>query len=195
MRIGEHMLENKEKKKAALEAILFAMGDAVETERMAAALEIEVDEADELLKELAAEYQESSRGIMIAAIGDKYQMCTKSEQYETLIRLCHVPKKHVLTEVLLETLSIIAYKQPVTRAEIESIRGVKCDFAINKLMEYHLICELGRMDAPGRPILFGTTDDFLRSFGVSSLEQLPVIQAEQIEEFRHEAEEETEVPV
>lgn len=189
------MVEDKAKKKAALEAILFAMGDAVETERMAAALELDVEETDALLKELVEEYKVAERGIQIFAVGDKYQMCTNSEQYETLIRLCHVPKKHVLTDVLLETLSIIAYKQPVTRMDIEAIRGVKCDFAINKLMEYHLICELGRMDAPGRPILFGTTDDFLRSFGVSSLEELPVIQAEQIEEFRQEAEEETEVPV
>lgn len=188
-------MDEKEKKKAALEAILFAMGDAVETERMAAALELTVGETEALLKELTEDYADASRGMAILCLGDKYQMCTKTEQYETLIRLCHVPKKPVLTDVLLETLSIIAYKQPVTRTEIEAIRGVKCDFAVNKLLEYHLICELGRMDAPGRPILFGTTDDFLRSFGVSSLEELPTIQAEQMEEFRQEAMEEAEISV
>ncbi len=188
-------MEDKINKKAALEAILFAMGDAVEVERMAQALEMDKEQALSLLKELEAEYADASHGMAILCLGDKYQMCTKPEQYETLIRLCHVPQKPVLTDVLLETLSIIAYKQPVTKAEIESIRGVKSDFAVNKLVEYHLVCELGRLDAPGRPILFGTTDDFLRSFGVSSLDELPAIKAEQVEEFRQEAMEEAEISV
>lgn len=188
-------MEDKVLKKAQIEAMLFAMGDAVEADRMAAALEIEESELVELMDELIAEYGEANRGIMISRIDCKYQMCTKVEHYETLIRLCHVPKKHVLTDVLLETLSIIAYKQPVTRQEIEAIRGVGCDFAINKLLDYHLICELGRMDAPGRPILFGTTDDFLRSFGVSSLDELPHIDSAKVEEFKMEAEEETTIGV
>lgn len=185
--------ELRQQRKASLEAFLFAMGDAVECERMAAALEISTEEARELLLELVEEYSADTKGIGILVLGDKFQMCTKSAQYETLIKLCHVPKKHVLTEVLLETLSIIAYKQPVTKAEIEAIRGVKSDFAVNKLMEYHLVCELGRMDAPGRPILFGTTDDFLRSFGVSSLEDLPTVAPEQQDQFRQEALEEAEI--
>ena len=92
--------------------------------------------------------------------------------------------------MLLETLSIVAYKQPVTRLEIEKIRGVKCDHPINKLLEYGLIEEVGRLDAPGRPILFGTTEDFLRSFGVSSVSELPQMSPEQVEEFKEEAEEE-----
>ena len=179
---------DREEKKAALEAILFTMGNAVETERMAAALEIPVEELHEQMAELTASYEDNTHGIMISRLGDKYQMCTKVSQYETLIKLCHVPEKHVLTDTLLETLSIIAYKQPVTRMEVESIRGVRCDYAINTLMDYHLVCELGRLDAPGRPILFGTTDDFLRSFGVSSLEELPIISTEKVEEFREEAE-------
>ena len=91
-------------------------------------------------------------------------MCTKKEYYECLIRLALHPKKPALTDVMLETLSIIAYKQPVTKAEIEKIRGVKCDHAINKLVEYELVKELGRLDAPGRPILLGTTEEFLRCF-------------------------------
>lgn len=179
---------DREQKKGALEAILFTMGNAVEAERMAAALEIPVEELHELMAELTEYYQNDNRGIMISRLGDKYQMCTKVTHYETLIKLCHVPEKHVLTDTLLETLSIIAYKQPVTRMEIESIRGVRCDYAINTLIDYHLVCELGRLDAPGRPILFGTTDDFLRSFGVSSLEELPIISTEKVEEFREEAE-------
>ena len=100
------------------------------------------------------------------------------------------PQKPVLTDVMLETLSIIAYKQPVTKAEIEKIRGVKCDHAINKLVEYDLVRELGRLDAPGRPILFGTTEEFLRTFGVQGLDELPVLDPVQMEDFKAEAEEE-----
>lgn len=177
--------------KAAAEAILFSMGDAVEADRMATALEITTKELHDIMSELIKEYDESGRGIMIMPVGDKYQMCTRSDYYETLIKLCHVPQKHVLTDVLLETLSIIAYKQPVTKSDIEAIRGVSSDFAVNKLLDYHLVCELGRLDAPGRPILFGTTDDFLRSFGVSSLDELPTIASETMEEFREEAVKET----
>ena len=122
-----------------------------------------------------------------------YQMCTKPEMYDYLIKIAKQPKKHVLTDVLLETLSIIAYKQPVTRIEIEKIRGVSCDHAVNKLVEYNLVCELGRLDAPGRPLLFGTTEEFLRSFGVHSVDELPVLSPVQLEEFKQEAEAEMQV--
>ena len=98
--------------------------------------------------------------------------------------------KPVLTDVMLETLSIIAYKQPVTKVEIEKIRGVKCDHAVNKLVEYNLVKELGRLDAPGKPILFGTTEEFLRAFGVQGLEDLPIPDPVKIEDFKAEAEEE-----
>jgi segregation and condensation protein B len=110
--------------------------------------------------------------------------------YDYLIKVASQPKKQVMTDVILETLSIIAYKQPVTKSEIEKIRGVKCDHAVNKLIEYNLICEVGRLDAPGRPILLGTTEEFLRQFGVTSIEDLPEINAEKEEEFKAEAEEE-----
>lgn len=108
--------------------------------------------------------------------------------YEYLIDLTQNEKKYTLTDTVLETLSIIAYKQPVTRADIEKIRGVDCSHAINKLIELDLVKELGRMDAPGRPILFGTTEQFLRSFGVKSLEDLPEMSQMQREEFREQAE-------
>ena len=104
-------------------------------------------------------------------------------------------KKQPLSQAVMETLSIIAYKQPITRMDVEAIRGVRCDYAINTLIDYHLVCELGRLDAPGRPILFGTTDDFLRSFGISSLEELPVISTEKVEQFKEEAEEEAVIGV
>ena len=117
-------------------------------------------------------------------------MCTKPEMYEALIRVAKQPRKQVLTDVLMETLSIIAYKQPITKSEIERIRGVKSDFAVNKLVEYELVQEVGRMDTPGRPLLFGTTEEFLRRFGVESADSLPTVNQDVIEEFKQEAEEE-----
>ena len=99
----------------------------------------------------------------------------------------------MLTDVLLETLSIIAYKQPVTKLEVEKIRGVKSDHAVNKLVEYNLVCECGRLDAPGKPILFGTTEEFLRRFSVQSVDDLPSLNAEQMESFKEEAEEEVQL--
>ena len=138
-------------------------------------------------------YKEDSIGLQIIELDGAYQMCTKSEMYEYLIRIAKQPKRHALTDVLLETLSIIAYKQPITKVEIEKIRGVSCDHAVSKLVEYNLVCELGRLDAPGRPLLFGTTEEFLRSFGVQSLDELPALSAVQVEEFKQEAEEEAKV--
>ena len=175
---------------AQIEAILFTMGEAVEAERIAAALEQDTDTIRSVTRNMMNRYHSADRGIQIIELNDSFQMSTKQSMYETIIKIAHVPKKHVLTEVLLETLSIVAYKQPITRQEIESIRGVSCDHAINKLVEYGLIAEVGRLDAPGRPILFGTTKDFLRSFGLVSLEELPVAKPEQIESFKTEAEEE-----
>ena len=175
---------------AAIEAILFTMGVSVEASRLAEALEIEKAQVTEVVKQMKERYEEEDRGIRILELEDAYQLCTKTEYYEYLIRIAKQPKKYVLTDVLLETLSIVAYKQPVTRLEIEKIRGVKCDHPINKLLEYGLIEEVGRLDAPGRPILFGTTEDFLRSFGVSSVSELPQMSPEQVEEFKEEAEEE-----
>ena len=121
---------------------------------------------------------------------DSYQLCTKPELYDYLIQVAKQPKKHVLTDVLLETLAIVAYKQPVTKIEIEKIRGVKSDHAVNKLVEYDLVCEVGRLDAPGKPLLFGTTEEFLRRFGVQSVEELPSIAPEQLADFKEEAERE-----
>ena len=175
---------------AQIEAILFTMGEAVEAERIAVALDHDVDTVRRVARNMMDRYRSAARGIQIIEINDSYQMSTKQSMYESIIKIAHVPKKHVLTEVLLETLSIVAYKQPITRQEIEAIRGVSCDHAVNKLVEYGLIAEVGRLDAPGRPILFGTTEDFLRSFGLASLEELPVVKPEKVEDFKIEAEEE-----
>ena len=185
------MLEVQVKElEAKIEAILFTMGEAVELERMAVALEQEKQVILEVIQTMMKRYAEEHRGLQIVELDGAFQMCTKASMYETLIKIAHVPKKHVLTEVLLETLSIVAYKQPITRQEIESIRGVSCDHAINKLVEYGLVAEVGRLDAPGRPILFGTTEEFLRSFGLVSLEELPAAKPEQIKDLKTEAEEE-----
>jgi len=175
---------------AQIEAILFTMGEAVEAERIAMALGHDVDTVRRVARNMMDRYRSADRGIQIIELNDSYQMSTKQSMYESIIKIAHVPKKHVLTEVLLETLSIVAYKQPITRQEIEAIRGVSCDHAVNKLVEYGLIAEIGRLDAPGRPILFGTTEDFLRSFGLASLEELPVVKPEKVEDFKLEAEEE-----
>lgn len=179
--------------KSIIEAILFTMGESVELERIAAALELKPEKCLEYIRELQKDYNGSDRGIMVIELDGAYQMCTKTEMYEYLIRIAKQPKKQILTDVLLETLSIIAYKQPVTRAEIEKIRGVSCDHAVSKLVDYNLVCELGRLDAPGRPLLFGTTEEFLRSFGVQSVDELPTISPDQLEEFKEEAEKEMQI--
>ncbi len=178
----------RNEQKAVLEAILFTMGEAVETERLASVLETGKKETRELLLEMKAEYDGADRGVTLMELEDSFQMCTKAQMYDYLIKIAKTPRKYVLTDTLLETLSIVAYKQPITRAEIERVRGVSCDHAVNRLVEFGLIAEVGRMDAPGRPLLFGTTEEFLRSFGVKSLEELPELSALQIEEFKQQAE-------
>ena len=178
------------KLEATIEAILFTMGEAVEEERIAAAVEQDEDTIRSIIRNMMERYEKEDRGIQIVELDGSFQMCTKASMYETIIKIAHIPKKQVLTDVLLETLSIIAYKQPITKLEIEAIRGVKTDHAVNKLVEYGLVCEVGRMDAPGRPILFGTTEEFLRYFGIETLEDLPVPTTDKVEDFKMEAEEE-----
>lgn len=176
-----------------IEAILFTMGGSVEVEKIAAAVEQDVETTRKLIHQMMDRYSQEKRGIRIIELDGAFQMCTSPEMYEYLIRVARQPKKQVLTDVMLETLSIIAYRQPVTRLEIEKIRGVKSDHAVNKLIEYDLVCEVGRMDAPGRPLLFGTTEEFLRRFSVQSLDDLPGIDPEKMETFKEEAEDEAQL--
>ena len=164
---------------SALEAILFSLGESVSVDRLAAALEME---KKKLVKQLET--------VVFKDLDGSLQLCTRNEYYGVLAKIVNTPKKLSLTDVVLETLSIIAYKQPITRPEIEAIRGVSCVHAINKLIEYNLVQEVGRLDAPGRPIMFGTTEEFLRCFGVSSTSDLPVISPDKIEDFKKEALEE-----
>lgn len=176
-----------------IEAILFAMGESVSLARLAKALEQDEQTVQKALHAMMDRYIKEKRGIRIIELGDAYQMCTNPDAYECLIRLAKQPKKIVLTDILLETLSIIAYKQPVTKLEVEKIRGVKSDHAVNKLVEYNLVCEVGRMDAPGRPLLFGTTEEFLRRFSVQSLDDLPMLDADKMATFKEEAEDEVQL--
>lgn len=189
-RPGMERKMDEKKQEAVLEAILFTMGESVETRRLAEVIGETPAATRKLLEKMKMEWEEAGRGVSLIALDDAWQMCTRAEMYEYLVQIAKAPRKYSLTDTLLETLSIIAYKQPVTKLDVERIRGVNCDHAINRLMEFDLVTELGRLDAPGRPLLFGTTEQFLRSFGVSSLEELPELSAVQIEEFREQAKQE-----
>ncbi len=185
-------MERKEAR-AVLEAILFTMGESVEIDRLAAVIEEDSKTTKAILHEMKAYYDRENSGITLMELEDSFQMCTRNTMYEYLIKIAKTPRKYVLTDALLETLSIIAYKQPITRLEIEKIRGVNCDHTVNRLVEFGLIGEVGRMDAPGRPLLFGTTEEFLRSFGVKSLDELPQMNPVQLEELKQQAEQEIKV--
>lgn len=178
----------RSKAEAVIEAVLFTMGESVEINRLADVIEEDVKTTKEILEGMSKRYAREGRGIILTQFDNAVQLCTKPEMYEYLIKIAKAPRKMTLTDTMLETLSIIAYKQPVTRIEVERVRGVSCDHAINKLLEYDLIMELGRLDAPGRPLLFGTTEQFLRCFGVKSLEELPSLNPVQMEEFKQQAE-------
>ena len=175
---------------AIVEAVLFTMGNSVELRQLAAAIDQSENVARRVVTSLQKRYQKENRGMQIIELENAYQMCTRAEYYENLIRVASAPKKHVLTDVVLEPLSIIAYKQPVTKMEISKLRGVSSDHAVNRLVEYGLVYEAGRLDAPGRPALFATTEEFLRRFGVGSTTDLPTMNPEQEEEIRQEVEEE-----
>ena len=183
----------RKKAEAVMEAVLFTMGDSLEIARLAETIEEDVKKTKEILEDMKQRYEKENRGITLIELEESVQLCTKPQMYEYLVKVAKTPKKFVLTDTLLETLSIIAYKQPVTRLEIEKIRGVSCDHAVNRLLEFNLITEVGRLDAPGRPLLFGTTEEFLRSFGVKSLDDLPELNAVQMEEFKQQAEAEVQL--
>ncbi|RGZ02858.1 SMC-Scp complex subunit ScpB [Hungatella hathewayi] len=184
-------ITNEEREyEAVIEAVLFTMGNSVEMRQLVAAIGQDEETARSAVKRLQKQYEAGRKGMQIIELENSYQMCTRPEYYENLIRVAATPKKQVLTDVVLETLSIIAYKQPVTKMEIEKIRGVKSDHAVNRLVEYNLVYEVGRLDAPGRPALFATTEEFLRRFGIGSTQNLPTPDPETAAEIRMEVEEE-----
>ena len=167
------MKEGKTGLTGALEAVLFAMGEPVSRSVLAKALGTDEDTVEKAAAELSEIYDREEHGIHLISLDESYQLGTKPCYYSNLITIASMPEKPVLSETVLETLAIIAYRQPVTKAEISKIRGVSSDHAVSKLVEYGLIKEAGRLNAPGRPMLFVTTKEFLRRFGMESLGQLP----------------------
>ncbi|MBZ4646826.1 MAG: segregation and condensation protein [Petroclostridium sp.] len=156
-----------------IEGILFASGDAVHIEKLSDILQIDKNTLRSIMNRMMDYYSYERRGIQIIEIDNCYQLCTRPEYYEYIRKLVEPKHKQGLSNAALETLAIIAYNQPVTRSDIEQIRGVNCDSALNRLLDRGLIEEKGRLDAPGKPILYRTTREFLRCFGLRSLEELP----------------------
>lgn len=160
---------------AAIESILFMSGESISVSKISYAIEQDLKTTKSIIHNLMFKYEQENRGFQIIEIGNSYQMCTNSKYFEFVKRIYGISQKQTLSQALLETLAIIAYRQPITKIQIEDIRGVNADHAVNKLLERKLIKEVGRMDAPGKPILFGTTDEFLKYFGFNSLDKLPKI--------------------
>ena len=173
---------------AAVEAILFVAGEPVPLSHLARALDTDAETARDAAEHLMFLYGEENRGFCVIALEDGYQMCGSPAHAEAVQRLYRNAKKREITPALLETLAIIAYLQPVTKARIEEIRGVNADHAVNKLMEYGLAEERDRLDTPGKPIRFGTSQEFLRYFGFSGLAELPPLEAEPAAESASEEE-------
>ena len=175
-----------------IESILFMMGESVSVDTLATAIESSVDVAKDAAERLYNKYQNEyqDRGMKVIKLGNKYQMVSNNKYFKNLVLVASHPQKPVITEAILETLSIIAYKQPISKPEIEHIRGVKSDYACNRLLEYGLIEEKGRLDTAGKPILFGTTEEFMLRFGIESLDDLPILDATKFAEIESEVEKE-----
>ena len=171
-----------DKIKSIIEAILFSAGTVVETKKLMAILELSNEDIDTIMQNMKNEFEEQNRGIEIIKVDNGYQLCSKKEYYDYIYPIFDNRAKPSLSAAALETLSIIAYNPKITRSEIEQIRGVNSDGTIYKLLEYSLIEEVGRLDAPGRPTLYSTTGEFLKMFGISSLEELPELPRYKIDE-------------
>ena len=170
------------KLKCIIEAILFVAGEPVCVEDLAHALDLTVSELSAALDQLRDEYDLDARGVRLARFGDSVQLTTRAEYAPYIERLLQPVQKQSLSQAAMETLSIIAYRQPVTKAEIEAVRGVKCDYSVSSLLYKELICEMGRRESLGRPILYGTTTKFLQHFGIESLNELPPMKLEAVDE-------------
>lgn len=164
-----------------IEAILFVSGEPVEQAELEKALEVTSMELTAALDELENDFEREKRGIRLLRFGDHVQLGTRPDYAPYVERLLQPIQKQTLSQAVMETLAVIAYKQPVTRGEIEAIRGVKCDYSVQSLVNKRLICEVGRKETLGRPILYGTTDEFLRHFCISSLDELPRVDFSAVE--------------
>jgi len=175
---------------AVIEGLLFAAGDRLPLEKISEVLQIDKKTVRKIIYKMMDDYRSSNRGIFIREIDNGFQLCTKFEVYDYISRLIEPRQKQGLSQAAYETLAIIAYNGPVTRAKIEKIRGVSSGSAIERLIERNLIREVGRLDVPGRPVIYDTTEEFLRSFGFRSKADLPVIDEDQMSFIRKEAEKE-----
>ncbi len=164
---------NSNKVLASLEAMLFAAGDPVEPAKLAEVLDIDVENIIKMLGHLEADYDERASGIRLIRVDGKYQLCTREEYSEEVRGLLEIKKNTPLSQAAFEVLAIVAYNKTVTRSFIEQIRGVDCSGPVSNLIQKGLIEEKGRLDLPGRPLVYGTTDRFLRCFSLNSLEDLP----------------------
>ena len=176
---------------AAIEAILFSNGASVDRQRIAQALDITEDEVEAQIAALTDDYNAASRGITIIRLKDSYQMVARKEYAPQIRTVMDLRRNTPLSQAALEVLAVVAYNQPVTKAFVEQVRGVDCSGVIGSLTAKDLIEEKGRLELPGRPLLYGTTENFLRCFNISSLEELPPL-PESEEEKSAEAAEESE---
>lgn len=161
--------------KSSIEALLFVSGESLSLRTLSTHLEVSAKDLEKILEEMIVEYEEEHRGIKLISINGEYQLVTKAQNSDVIQKLLKKNKRQSLSQASLESLAIIAYKQPITRIDIDEIRGVKSESAIQRLIEKELIKEVGRLEVPGRPILFGTTEEFLRQFGLKTLKELPSI--------------------
>lgn len=173
-----------EKSKAIIEAILFACGREVGIKELMSALEVSSEDLFAIIESMKQDYQKEDRGIEIIKVAEAFQLTTKKEYYEYIYPIFDKRSKPNLSNAALETLSIIAYNPKITKAEIESIRGVNSDGTMYKLLEYNLIENVGKADAPGRPSMYSVTNEFLKMFGLTSLDELPELPRYKLDENR-----------
>ena len=192
MQLGRKMMEFDEIS-GVIESILFVVAEPVKLEKLALVLEIDVDTAKQILDKMSKSYESKKRGIIIREVDGSYQLSTKPENYHYLKRMVEPRKPQELSRAAFEVLAIIAYNQPVTKAKIDSIRGVSSERAIQTLLERELICEAGRMEVTGRPIIYEVTQDFFKSFGIKSLDDLPILEIEEQKADNTKSEENMEV--
>lgn len=166
-------ISSKPKIKSTIESLLFVSGDPLTVKDLSNALAISIKTTKSILEEMINEYEDEKRGIKLISINGEYQLVSKAENSNYIQKLLKKNKRQSLSQASLESLAIIAYKQPITRVDIDEIRGVKSESAMQRLLEKDLIKEVGRLEVPGRPILYGTTDEFLRQFGLKELKELP----------------------
>ena len=171
-----------EKIKQIIESIMFSVGRDISTKELSSVLEMTPENVEEIIESMRVEFEEAGRGVQIIKVNDGYQLCSRKENYEYIYQIIDKRNKPNLSQAALETLAIIAYNPKITRAEIESIRGVNSDGTIYKLLDHNLIEDAGRLDAPGRPTTYQTTKEFLRLFGYTSLEELPELPRYKLDE-------------